>query len=58
MQIKMQNKELDPMDVVNESITKYKKSDNKFKSFINFDEDVLIKKAESTRLKISLLFIN
>jgi hypothetical protein len=44
MQIKMQNKELDPMDVVNESITKYKKSDNKFKSFINFDEDVLIKK--------------
>jgi Asp-tRNA(Asn)/Glu-tRNA(Gln) amidotransferase A subunit family amidase len=53
MQIKMQNKELDPMDVVNESITKYKKSDNKFKSFINFDEDVLIKKAESTRLKIS-----
>ena len=53
MQIKMQNKELDPMDVVNESITKYKKSDNKFKSFINFDEDVLIKKAESTKLKIS-----
>jgi Asp-tRNA(Asn)/Glu-tRNA(Gln) amidotransferase A subunit family amidase len=51
--IKMQSKELDPLDLVEESIARNAKLGSTYKPFRCFDEDVLRRQAEVTRSKLS-----
>ncbi len=50
---KFQSKELDPLDVAKECISRYEKLDSVYKAWVCFDKDVLLAQVENTRKKIA-----